>query len=194
MSEIKIPVLTKSTSRLQSKKKQNTFLLTCYEENKRYLYAVALSIMKDAYRAEEVIQEAFLLMTRNSHKIRAVAAGKRRGYLATLVRNLCYAMLEKEKRCFTVPLTEVSERDLCDYFDGEPLMRAEDNRQLLLHGLTCLRESEREIILLRYYYDHTGEEIAALLGISHDAARQRIHRALKKLGGIVKEELKHDDL
>ena len=44
-----------------------------------------------------------------------------------------------------------------------------------------LRESDRRVILLRYFEDRPIEEIASAIGINGVAARQRVHRALGAL-------------
>jgi RNA polymerase sigma factor (sigma-70 family) len=48
-----------------------------------------------------------------------------------------------------------------------------------------LPESERALVLLRFYQNKTHPEIARELGINGDAARMRTNRALEKLRGIL---------
>lgn len=44
-------------------------------------------------------------------------------------------------------------------------------------ALASLEPADREVLLMRFAYDMSGEEAAALLGISHEALRQRVSRA-----------------
>lgn len=59
-----------------------------------------------------------------------------------------------------------------------------DHEQLaenLDEALDALREPDRQAILLRYFRGHRISEVGRLLGISEDAAKMRIHRALDAL-------------
>lgn len=48
-------------------------------------------------------------------------------------------------------------------------------------ALASLREKDRHAIVLRYLQGHSVEEVAAMLGASPAAAKQRIHRAVERL-------------
>ena len=56
----------------------------------------------------------------------------------------------------------------------------EEDRQLV-DALGRLSASDQEIIRLRAYEGLTSEQIAAVVGCSHDAARKRLSRALARL-------------
>lgn len=48
-------------------------------------------------------------------------------------------------------------------------------------AMASLRESDRNAVLLRYFQQHSVEEVAASLGTSAEAAQKRIERAVEKL-------------
>lgn len=52
-------------------------------------------------------------------------------------------------------------------------------------GLKKLSTTEREIITLRYYQELTADEISRILRIPKNTIKVKIHRALKKLRGVV---------
>lgn len=52
-------------------------------------------------------------------------------------------------------------------------------------GLKKLSTTEREIITLRYYQELTVDEISRILRIPKNTIKVKIHRALKKLRGVV---------
>ena len=56
----------------------------------------------------------------------------------------------------------------------------------VIRAVTALPPRYREVILLRYYQNMKQKEVAAVLGISERAVRQR----LKKANQILREELK----
>lgn len=47
--------------------------------------------------------------------------------------------------------------------------------------LGALRAEDRVAMILLYWYDHSYEEIAALLSISVSAVKSRLHRARREL-------------
>ena len=57
----------------------------------------------------------------------------------------------------------------------------EEARTVLLAGIKDLGEPDSTIILQKYYYDRTSEEIAKLLSMKASAVRMRAARALEKL-------------
>ena len=57
----------------------------------------------------------------------------------------------------------------------------EETRTVLLAGIKDLGEPDSTIILQKYYYDRTSEEIAKLLSMKASAVRMRAARALEKL-------------
>ncbi|HJU52298.1 MAG TPA: sigma-70 family RNA polymerase sigma factor, partial [Acidimicrobiia bacterium] len=59
---------------------------------------------------------------------------------------------------------------------GEVVVRAADDHQAIV-ALEQLRPNDREILMLAAWEDMTGPEIAQALGISRNAAEQRLHRA-----------------
>jgi len=55
------------------------------------------------------------------------------------------------------------------------------NRQMVSNMLNSLREQTRYMLILRFYNNMSYDEIGKICGISGDAAKMRISRALQKL-------------
>lgn len=55
-------------------------------------------------------------------------------------------------------------------------------------ALACLSDSDRQTILLRFYEDKSIAEVGVALGISEDAAKQRVSRALKRLRSLLQRK------
>jgi len=53
------------------------------------------------------------------------------------------------------------------------------------HALAALRESDRQAIALRFFEDRSMRDVGAALGISEEAAKQRVFRAIEKLRSIL---------
>jgi RNA polymerase sigma factor (sigma-70 family) len=56
---------------------------------------------------------------------------------------------------------------------------------ILDDAMGALRETDRNAVLLRYFQDKPLAEVGAALGVSEDAARVRVNRALDKLRGLL---------
>lgn len=65
--------------------------------------------------------------------------------------------------------------------DHSPQLEAERLRPFIDGVLDRLRESDREVIWLRFYRGRAFADIGERLGISEDAARFRLTRALERL-------------
>ena len=67
-------------------------------------------------------------------------------------------------------------------------------KDALLDGLDDLRESERELLLLRHFEGLSNGEVAQVLGITERAASMRHVRAVRALGKVLERlDLSHGD-
>ena len=55
-----------------------------------------------------------------------------------------------------------------------------EDRAVLEQALSQLTDSDARLLRLKYYEGYTAKEIGEILGISHEAVKKRIQRALKK--------------
>jgi RNA polymerase sigma factor (sigma-70 family) len=63
-----------------------------------------------------------------------------------------------------------------------------DEAERVHEALDRLPPGEREVVLLRYSAGLNSADIAAALGISHSAARQRLSRAMRRLEIDLRDE------
>lgn len=68
------------------------------------------------------------------------------------------------------------------------LLENSELNEILSKALGRISEKQKEIVLLIHVEGFTSQEAAALMEISHDAARQLLVRAHKALRGILAEE------
>ena len=74
------------------------------------------------------------------------------------------------------------------------LSRLEAGELMNWEGTEALRQTmqqlpplDRQVLELKYFHGYTAREIAATLGMEHEAAKKRLQRALKKLQGLMEE-------
>jgi RNA polymerase sigma-70 factor (ECF subfamily) len=75
--------------------------------------------------------------------------------------------------------------------DTEPLT---DREMVVATAFSRLRPSDQEILTLSYWERQSTREIGVVLGCSENAATIRLHRARKRLEGIVGAADRHGDL
>ena len=154
-----------------------------YYEYKGLLHYIAKKILQDEHRAEDAVQEAFLRIAKNFHKVGNVKTTSTKNFFILITRRVCLNLLEREEKFSTATEEEISffensytPGSLPDSFAGE----AELIRQIL-----SLPESMRSVLYLQAVYGFNAKETANLLGISVGAVWKRTSRAR----AILKKEL-----
>ena len=122
-------------------------------------------------------------------------------YLTTIATRHCQAQAAKEHRRGTTPLgtmrdgtaegaTDALERLIPASVDDQPdavLDRAETD-QLVSRAMATLSDRQQLLLAMRFRDGLDGRTMAATLGISHGAVRQRLLNALRKLEIVLAEQ------
>lgn len=141
-----------------------------YEQYRVGIYRFALSILKDASLAEDVLQETFARLLQKGNF--PFEPGMEKPWLYRVARNLCYDHLRRQKR----------------ELPGE--YEAHTNSGLeFIELLAPLSKTEREIVSLKIVGNLTHREIAAVLHLTVHGTKKRYERAIQKLRSQMKEEL-----
>lgn len=148
-----------------------------YYKYRILMFATAKNIFSDNRLAEEAVQESFIKIAKVVEHIDDVDSHKTRNFTVIITKNTCLDILEKEKRYKgVVSFDEIQSYDATENFDLETIEKKE-----FVKIIGNLPDEDRDIILMKYYYDYKEKEIADLLGISYQAARKRMQRAKQKL-------------
>jgi RNA polymerase sigma factor (sigma-70 family) len=142
------------------------------------VYSAALRrVGGDAHLARDVAQEVFVLLSRHAPRLvnhRVLAA-----WLYTTTRNTAVNMVRGECRRKAREQEAQSMQDLTTHPE-----RSADWREiapLLDQAVDRLNETDRRVVILRFFDRHTFVEIGAMLRVTEDSARMRADRALEKL-------------
>lgn len=139
------------------------------------VHRFGLRACRDAFDAEDAVQEAFVQLARRPDVARDPGVVS---WLFTVVKNACLRLL----RPFTRPRRTLGERVEADdaIGDGVPADVALERFELVraVHeAIAQLAPDERDVLLLRDVEGMTGEQTARALGISEAAMKSRLHRA-----------------
>lgn len=146
------------------------------------VYAAALrQVGGGAHRAEDVAQTVFVALARQ-----AAALSRRTeivGWLYTSTHHVAAKLkrteqrrAQREQEAHAMNEINTDNRAPADWDRLRPVLDA------AMHGLS---DADREAILLRYFQNRRLAEIGQRLGLSEDAARMRVERALDKLQALL---------
>ena len=144
-------------------------------------YSVALRVVGDPGRAEDVVQESFLKLWRNAGQFDS-RRGSLRTWLITSVRNRAIDNLrgrgahERRER-------EIPESVEATGAGSDPSREVSERleREAVREALARLPDEQRQVIELAYYGGQTQSEIAALTQVPLSTVKGRTRLALEKL-------------
>ena len=135
--------------------------------------------------AEDVTQAVFLTLLNKPHQ--AAAACQRSGglpaWLLAVTKNHARNAAKRRRRRAHHERRLATMTPTAAIASGDPTaaLAWAEIAPLLDDAVLALPAADREAILMKFYENRPATEIAESLGLSHDAARQRISRALAKL-------------
>lgn len=139
---------------------------------------LAALLLRSSDHAEEVAQDAFVQIYRRLHKFDT--ADDAVGYLRTCVVNGARSV-QRHREVVTrlqppPPAAPPGPEELA--------VRAADDRAVL-DALDTLPQRQREVLVLRYWSELSGREIAEALGISEGAVKSHTHRGVAALRAVL---------
>jgi RNA polymerase sigma-70 factor, ECF subfamily len=153
-------------------------LLTRYQP---HLYRFGLTMCGNVEDAGDVAQESLISMARSVRDFRGDSSVS--SWLYTIARRFC---IKKRRRSKFAPAREDSldapETDVGQHLadPGPNPEQTAANQELaaaLTHAIHALDPAHREVLVLRDVEGLPAPEVAAILGISVDAVKSRLHRA-----------------
>lgn len=147
---------------------QEKFIHKLFLDTYRSLYAYALAVLRDPQRAEELVQDVFLLAIEKADVV--ISSPNPKGWLFRAVKN----QLRHEYR------VRQRMRKLCCSLEALPEQShpaAPDAYSLELQALrTQFTPEEWDMLQRAYIRQERIADIAAAYGISYDACRKRLYK------------------
>ncbi|MBE5760576.1 MAG: RNA polymerase sigma factor [Clostridiales bacterium] len=143
-----------------------------YEITHGAVYALALSMLKNAHDAQDVLHDTYV----NLHCAAASYKAQKRpmAYIMAIARNLCLMKLRERKK------TAEPFEDWLDYIESNNSVTPQDEAIIRL-CMEKLTDQEREIVILHASAGFKHREIASMLDLPLPTVLSKYHRALKKL-------------
>lgn len=154
-----------------------------------FRFARAIAHGRDA--AEDVLQQTFLSAWRGLSGFRGQSSV--RTWLLVIAR---HAAVRQASRRGREPIDDVPVEDLglqagWGQPDPERLAIQSEARAHVSAALASLEPEDRSVLTLRELEGLSGEETAALLGLSLAAVKSRLHRARLRLAAALSQESSH---
>ncbi len=164
-----------SDLRLFAQRRDEAALARLIRRHADFVYSACLRQVRDPGLAEDAAQAVFILLAKKAGTIRDDAALI--GWLFNVARYASRNALRGEKRRrqyekeAALPSNAVTNPQ---FFPAEIDRRLDE-------ALARLSQRDRQAVLLRFFRDHTHEQIAAAMGTSAHSAKMRVYRAIEKL-------------
>ncbi|MGI4790714.1 MAG: sigma-70 family RNA polymerase sigma factor [Janthinobacterium lividum] len=140
------------------------------------VYSTCLRELGSPTQAEDAAQVVFLLLARKAKSIHNGLSLA--GWLYNTARFVAKDVRKQEARRQRREQAVIQETI---HAAESPASEWESIEPLLNSALSSLKPTEREAALLRFIEGHTLAETGALLGLTEDAARMRVTRAVEKM-------------
>jgi len=157
-------------------------LVTQYQ---RQVYNLTYRMLQNAQDAEDATQEAFL---RAYRALPSFKVGKKfSSWILSIASNLCIDILRRRRYAW-LSLEDVSFRLAAETEAPDRAMLRQEHADEVQQLLGCLPEKYRLVVILRYWYDMSYNEIAETTGLSLNTVKTRLHRARHMLARALEEK------
>ena len=163
-------------------------LETLYVRYSNTVYSLAMHMLRDGGKAEEVTQDAFFNVWRRAGSYNS-GRGSVTAWLFSIAHNRTIDELRKRRRDQSHVQHGVDLTNKAEESDGgsDPMRYAtlQFDKGQLKEALFTLRPEQREIVVLAYFGGLTHSEISKQLGQPLGTVKTRMRLALKKLRSVL---------
>lgn len=159
-----------------------------YEQYRHLMFYIAKEILKDEHLSEDAVQEAFLRIARNFHKVGEILCPETRNFTVIITKNVALTMLRHKH----------NDIDMDSYIESSSSEITEDvfeavSNKLLTKCILKLPEMYRDSLYLYHLYGYTFNEISNLLSVPVETTKKRTQRARFLLKELLEKEGYHHE-
>lgn len=161
-----------------------------YEQYRYLLYSKAYKILQDKHLAEDAVQQSFIKIINNLHKINENNCPRTRNFLVIICVNVAKSIYNKSsylnKQDYAI---EDIDADMVDNGNSPlDILVDKDSVKQITGAIEALSPIYRDVLLLKRAYGYSLKEIAELLEIPEETAKKRLARARKILSRVLEKE------
>lgn len=155
------------------------------------VFSYILHIVKNKDVADDIFQETFVKAITTIKQGRYTDSGKFTAWISRIAHNLIIDYYRQEKSENTVSSDDaqsdmLNRRDLCDDNIEDRMVTGQihDDIRRIVHALP---DTQREVLLMRYYRNMSFKEIADATGVSINTALGRMRYAILNMRKIASD-------
>ena len=152
-----------------------------FRKYEKLMFHIALKILRDETQAEDAVYEALKDMAEDFAKVKEMPVNKRRSFAAVVTRNKAVDLLRGNSR--EIPMDLEAAYDLQIAPESLP-----ENERGLAAAMQRLSPYSRTVLLFRYEYGLSVNEIAERLKRKPAAVQRELTRAKARLKTLLYEE------
>lgn len=170
-------------------------LETLIQRHKRRIFSYILFIVKDKQLAEDVFQDTFIKVIKTLRRGDYNEEGKFLPWVMRIAHNLIIDYFRKNKKMPLVSTISYGDGEESDIFSivktkessmEDFMVKAQVHKDLkkLIYKLP---EEQRQVLMMRHYYDMSFKEISDITDVSINTALGRMRYALINLRKLIEE-------
>lgn len=153
-----------------------------YRRTQTAVYGFALSVLKNAHDAEDVLHDCYVAVWDGAAQYRSQR--KPMAWLITIAKNLCLGQLRAQRKTTGMP-------EELPFLSADAAGISVEDRTVLSACMQQLSDGERQIVTLHAVAGFKHREIAAILHMPLATVLSKYNRAIRKLkqylqaGGVI---------
>jgi len=159
-----------------------------HKKYKSLMFTEAKNILKDAHLAEDAMQQSFIQVIKNLHKIDETNVPATKNFLVIICRNISLNMLKKtqylNKNSEDINEVEVE----CHKASPADLMIDNESVQRIIKAIEELPTKYRDAMFLKYFHHASITDMMKIFDEPYDTVQKRLYRAKDKLKKILERE------
>lgn len=169
---------------------QRSELAEFYSQSKNRLYFIAMSKLHNKEEAEDAVQEAFSRIADKPELFFDIPPEKRLAYADVMVKNISIDMFNAKNK---LPSEQLSEQLEDESVSLENALFDKISRDEVVEFINKLPPLQRNVLVLRCFFDLSIDETAQRLNISLTVATKRLALARKAIRKFIEERGKNRD-
>jgi RNA polymerase sigma factor (sigma-70 family) len=170
-------------------------LATLLQRHKRRIFSSIYVIVRDRALAEDIFQDTFFKVIQTLKRNQYSEEGKFLPWVLRIARNLIIDHFRKNKKLPTVPVYVTEDGEEVDVFatiasDDDGFKNSKEQiqfRKKIRNMIGSLPDEQKEVVIMRMYYDMSFKEIADFCNVSINTSLGRMRYALINLKKMIEE-------
>ena len=163
--------------------------------HKKKIFSYIMVIVKDKQLAEDIFQDTFIKVINTLRKGNYNEEGKFLPWVVRIAHNLAIDYFRREKRMPTISAVSKGNGEEFDIFSiikieesnvEDSIIKKQINKDLR-KLVEQLPEEQREVLMMRHYYDMSFKEISEQTNVSINTALGRMRYALINIRRLMEE-------